>query len=320
MSNSLIASSEARKAARGILSEPELFDSELGYFESGEPYFIRRLKCTFELTRSRVVPPLITLLATALIGILTGISLDSVWRGAYTGVIALFVGLLLSVLFNYVFAAPKNMDDILRGNLKAAKSQLVEERHKAVRAVAVIERHYQSYTEKSQPKSVEFEVSTIIRNSTVLLTDSGDTDDWRDAVAFCLEAKLFVRFYNNDHEGARIRDLRLSIVNEATGKEWPLSLHIIPPTFQKPDAQENEYFQGFVVGGKVLTGYHYFQFYMDVPKNCALSVDKNHYLRVSMEAGQQDTCVIDLIVPWKAARQRAVDVYSRNSEREIICL
>jgi hypothetical protein len=167
------------------------------------------------------------------------------------------------------------------------------------------------------PPGVEFEISTTIRNSTVLLTDPGDTEDWRAAAAFQLEAKLFVRFFNDALEAARLYGLRLSIVNDSASKEWPLTFHLIPPNFRRPNAEENEYFQGLMVPGKELTDWYFFEFWLDVPKDCALSVDDNCYLRVSMDAGKQDTKTIDLRVPWRAARRGAVDVRNRDPNAEI---
>ena len=186
--------------------------------------------------------------------------------------------------------------------------------------LATLAKEQQKLLQSNEKRGVEFEVSTMIRNSTVLLTDPGDTEDWPDAVVHHLDAKLFIRFYNNASEAIRVDGLRLSIINDATSNEWPLTLHILPPNFRRPNAQDNEYFQGLVVGGKEMTDWYFFEYWMDVPKDCALSVDKDCYLRVSMDARQQDTYFVDLRVPWNAARKRDVHVSNRNPDAEINCL
>lgn len=182
------------------------------------------------------------------------------------------------------------------------------------------EERKQKALEKLKRRGVEFEVSTMIRNSTVLLTEPGDAENWRDAVVHHLEAKLFIRFYNNEPEPIRVDGLSLSIINDTTGKEWPLTLHIMPPNFRRPNAQDNEYFQGLMVGAKEMTDWYFFQYWMDIPKDCALSVDKDCYLRVSMDARQPDSCFVDLKVHWKAARKREFSVSNRNPDVEINCL
>ena len=71
--------SEVKKAAQTVLSQSELSDSEFGYFGLGEIYFLERLKRAFSLTGSRIVWPIITVMATAVVGLYSGITRDSVW-------------------------------------------------------------------------------------------------------------------------------------------------------------------------------------------------------------------------------------------------
>lgn len=156
---------------------------------------------------------------------------------------------------------------------------------------------------ESKRVKVTFEVSTAIWVSTVLLTDSGDTEDWRDATVFVMEAKLFIRYFNDDKNPIRIHGLRLSIRNDETGTEYTFKPGFMPPVFREPDATENHYFVGFVIPGNTLTDHYYHQFWFDVPPECALSLDRNWYLRVTLDAAKQDPYAVDLDVPWNAARR-----------------
>jgi len=285
---------ELKKSAQEILSEPELFDSEFDYFELGEPYFLRRIKCALSLTGGRVM--------WAVIG-LTASTLATVWSGFLSGFLTLLTALALYFLWNFFFPAPKKMDDTLRENLRAAKAQLEEERHKAARAIAVVAGHYKTAFDQLQRIGVTFEVSTAIRESTVLLTDPGDTEDWRDATAFCLEAKLFVRYWNDNPDPVRIHGFRFSIVNDVAGTEVELTSLLMPPVFRPPGATENHYFLGFMLAANELTEHYYHQFSFNVPTNCALSTNRDSYLRVTMDAGKQNPYSVDLDVKWRQERE-----------------
>ena len=160
---------------------------------------------------------------------------------------------------------------------------------------------------------VTFEVSTAIWESTILLTDSGDTEDWRDATVFVMEAKLFIRYFNDDMNPVRIHRFRLSICNDETGSEYAFEPGFIRPVFREPDATENHYFVGFVIPGNTLTDHYYHQFSFDVPPECALSVDRNSYLRVTLDAAKQDPYSVDLDVPWNAARRGDATISIRPS-------
>lgn len=164
-------------------------------------------------------------------------------------------------------------------------------------------RSLQEEIAESKRVKLKFEVSTETWESTVCLTDPGDTEDWRDATAFCLDAKLFVRYVNEDAHPIRVHELRLSIRNDATGKEYTLTPgYLMRPVFRAPDGEENHPFVGFMIPGHALTGYYHHQFFYDVPRECALTVDENSYLRVTLDAGKQDPYWVDLDVPWWAAR------------------
>jgi hypothetical protein len=303
MPDPLLLPSELKKSAQEMLSQPELFDSELDYFELGESYFLRRFKRALELTGSRVMPPIISLIAATLIGVYQGQAFATIWAGVISGLIVLVVGLILILTFNYLFSAPKKLDDTLRENLRAAKAQLEEERRKAARAIALVEGHYKTAFDQLQRIGVTFEVSTAIRESTVLLTDPGDTEDWRDATAFCLQAKLFVRYWNDNPDPVRIHGFRFSIVNNVAGTEVELTSLLMPPVFRPPGATENHYFLGFMLAANDLTEHYYHQFSFNVPTDCALSTDKDSYLRVTMNAGKQNPFSVDLDVKWRQEKE-----------------
>jgi hypothetical protein len=156
---------------------------------------------------------------------------------------------------------------------------------------------------ESKRVKVIFEISTKIWESTVLLTDPGDTEDWRDATSFFLEAKLFIRYRNDDATPLLINDLKLSIHNDVTGKEYSLTSDSLRPTYREPNGTVNRYFVGFMISGKKLTDYYFHQFQFDVSRECALSVDRNSNLRVTLNAAMQDPYSVDLDVPWNAARR-----------------
>jgi len=166
---------------------------------------------------------------------------------------------------------------------------------------------------ESKRVKVTFEVSTAIWESTVLLTDSGDTEDWRDATVFVMEAKLFIRYFNDGMNPVRIHGLRLSIRNDETGIEYTFKPGFMPPVFREPDATENHYFVGFVIPGNKLTDHYYHQFSFDVLPECALSLDRNSYLRVTLDAAKQDPYAVDLSVPWNAARRGHATISIRPS-------
>jgi hypothetical protein len=150
---------------------------------------------------------------------------------------------------------------------------------------------------------------TEIWNSKVSLDDPGDTEDYRDAYAFFLTAELQLRFYNDDLHPIRVRDIWLTIVTPSG--PVPLSKHINNPIMQNPGAESTEYFTPFVISGKEQTKPIYFRFFVDVPREIALTVDKNFFLRVTMKAGTQDPYSVDVNVPWRAARESATDVSIR---------
>jgi hypothetical protein len=240
----------------------------------------------------------VELIASTAVGIIVaGITAGFSWSGALYGA-ASFVTILVLAFIIHLLLSPGDLDKKAHEEI-ARLNDVVSELTK---------------------NKVIFEVSTMIRNSTVLLTDLGDAEHWQDAIAFHLETKFIIRFYNDDPEAVRIYGFRLAVINEVTGKEWPLTLHIMPPNFRRPDSAVNEYFQGLVVRGKEMTDWYFFQYWLDVPKDCAVSVDKNCFLRISMDAGTQTTYSVDLSVAWKAAREREVNVHNRNSEGEINCL
>ena len=101
MPDAMLPPSEVKKAAEAILSKPDLFDSEFGYFELGESYSLRRLKCSLELSRSRVMPPIISLIIVALVGVYQGQAFAAIWAGIIASVIVLIIGLFLILAFNY---------------------------------------------------------------------------------------------------------------------------------------------------------------------------------------------------------------------------
>src|SRR5882672_4935750 len=118
MANSPIPfdASTLKKSAQEILAEPELFDSELDYFELGESYSLRRFKCAFGLTGGKIVWSVIGLLAAAG-GLVGGHAWDSIFRGIASGLVTLSIAYAMFLLVNYLIFAPKQLDDTLRENL-----------------------------------------------------------------------------------------------------------------------------------------------------------------------------------------------------------
>ncbi|HYX29843.1 MAG TPA: hypothetical protein VE863_14985 [Pyrinomonadaceae bacterium] len=317
MSNSLLDPSAARKGAQEILSEPELFDSELGYFELGESYFLRRLKFALQLTFTggRIVAPIIAIIVAALFGFHEGKAFATIWAGIISGLVTLATGVILIILYHYLIPAPKKLDEILRENLKAAKQQLIEERRKGARAVALVDENYRKCYEQLHKRAIIFEVSTEIWESQVCLTDSGQTEDWRDADTFILEGKFHIRYINDDIEPIRVHNLRLSIIDSQAGTEFALNKHFIHASVTPPDQQENYYFIGFMVGAKEQTGWYFHTYFVEVPVECALAVDEDYYLRITMDAGKQAPYSVDLKVPWRAARKGFTRVSIRKENQ-----
>lgn len=166
---------------------------------------------------------------------------------------------------------------------------------------------------ESKRAKLTFEVLTEIWNSKVSLDDPGDTEDYRDATTFFLTAELFLRFYNDDLHPIRLKkDIGLTIITPSG--PVPLSKHINPPNMQKSGVGDTTYFTGFVIPGKEQTEPIFFRFFVDVPRETALSVDKNSFLRVTIKAGTQDPYSVDVNVPWRASRKRAADVTIRPPE------
>jgi hypothetical protein len=208
---------------------------------------------------------------------------------------AAFAAFMILAILLETFLAPRALDKARREEKGRLAEQISGLQH------AIIE------LTKNQ---LTFEVLTEIWNSKVSLDDPGDTEDYRDATTFFLTAELFLRFYNDDLHPTRLeKDIGLTIITPSG--PVPLSKHINPPTMKKSGIGDNTYFTGFVIPGKEQTEPIFFRFFVDVPRETALSVDKNSFLRVTIKAGTQDPYSVDVNVPWRAARKRATDVSIR---------
>jgi hypothetical protein len=310
MSNPLIVldPSEVKKAAQEILSEPELFDSELGYFELGESYTLRRSKRAFSLIWSRIVWPIIALIASTCTGVYGGLTWENALRGFLAGVATLVVGLIIIFFFNYIFAAPKKIDDMLRGNLTAAKKQILEEKRKAERAVAVVMGNYKKcfdeLTELKERKLI-FELELGAFRSRVLLSDNDDSSMYR------LNANLNIRFHNGDVNPRGVRRISLTVI-DVSGREWALP-DAWEPTIQHPADPNPSKFTGLRVDDADTTVYYLFAFYVDVPRECAETLNEHSFLRVKMEATRQDLFTRDFDVNWRAANNKETWITVRRS-------
>jgi hypothetical protein len=155
---------------------------------------------------------------------------------------------------------------------------------------------------------VKFEVDTKIFRSTVCL---GANDD---ETAYCLIARLGIRFRNYDGVPLLVDNLSLSIVTPL-GEE-PLSSDFIETSLKNPDSEGSTYFNGISVPGGSVTGCYLFDYNLNVPRSCAESVDENSFLRATMQAGAQDQYSTDLDVDWRAARKGNTEVTLRPKERK----
>ena len=315
---------EVKKSAQEILSEPELFDSEFGYFELAESYFLRRLKCAFSLIWSRLMPLIITLIVSALVGIYEGQAFATIWAGIVSGIVVLIVGLILILTFHYLFSAPKQMDDTLRGNLEAARKQLLEEKRKAVRAVSVVEANYiKCFDEllRLMEHKLTFEVDTEPFRSQVRLNRFDDNNDDVDdplTRTYSLEAELRIRFRNADASTRGVTALKLSIVTKAGRPGQQLSSEIVPLTIQHPNESNKNRFTGLRVEGSDTTVFYVFVFHVNLPTECASSLDGNSFLRITMEATRQDPLWLEYAAPWKRAEAdgKYVSISPRRAEPE----
>ncbi len=91
--------SEVKRAAKAILSELELFDSEYGHLELGESYSLRRFKSAWKLTGGRIMWALCGLIAVGL-GVYAGKS----WESAYGRASAPATQLSVTTLFFSLWA------------------------------------------------------------------------------------------------------------------------------------------------------------------------------------------------------------------------
>src|SRR5262249_358397 len=162
--------------------------------------------------------------------------------------------LLMAAIFTFhLFLSPRDLDK--------AKQEKIAKLNEQIRLL-------QREIAESKRVKVVCEISTKIWESAVLLTDPGDTEDWRDATGFFLEAKLFIRYRSDDAGPILIKDLKLSIRNDVTGKEYALTSSSLRPIYREPNGTENRYFVGFMIPGKELTDYWFHQFQFDVSREC----------------------------------------------------
>lgn len=265
-----------------------------------EPSYSRRV-FTDAVTNAKEHLGVKTIASTLAALFVAWLKTGSFWvNGAWT-VGAFVVFMLLATLFE-VLLAPRRLDKARQDEIAGLNNQigLLHE------DVALL----QAEIAEIRRIKLTFEVLTQIWNSKVCLSDPGDTEDYRDATTFFLTAQLWLRFYNDDSEAVRLHDISLSIVT-TSGSEQPLSTHITPVNVHEPDAEGNTYFVPFVISGKDQTKPYFFRFFVDVPRECALAVDKDSFLRVTIDAGEQDTYFVDLTVPWRAAREGDTDVSLR---------
>lgn len=234
------------------------------------------------------------LIASTIAGIIVaGVTSGFSWAGAFYGVVT-FLGVLLLAFVIHLLLSPSALD---KGR-QEEKQRLLERINGQEQEIAELRKN-----------NLTFEVLTEIWNSKVSLDDPGDTEDYRDAYAFFLTAELFLRFFNDDLHPIRLtKDIWLAIITPS----GPVPLkHLNKPTMQKSGVGDTTYFTGFVIPGKEQTEPIFFRFFVDVPRQTALSVDKNSFLRVTMKAGTQDPYSVDVDVPWRAARKRSTDVSIR---------
>lgn len=315
MANSLIPfdASEVRKSAQDILAEPELFDSELDYFELGESYSLRRFTRALGLTGDRMMWALVGLITVAF-SISGGYAWASIWAGIVSGLVTLLATGGLYFLVNYLFVAPQKMDRELRENLRAAKKQLAEERFKAARAVGTIEAHYGAYFDqlrRLQEHKAIFLLDIYPGRNTVHV---GSLEEEPDALAYNLDAKLQMSFMNRDVDSVLIEKMFLSIVTEAgdelrLSEEWPVQW--------ESNSFQNTEFKGFHIPASHPASEDYWlRFMVDIPYDCAKSLDAKSFLRVSMVAARQDRYFVDLVINWKAAKRGDSSIISFRETAE----
>ena len=305
---------EVKKSAQEVLSESELSDSEFGYFGLGEIYFLERLKRAFSLTWSRIVWPIVTVIATAVVGIYSGVTRDSVWRGAVSGLIVLVVGLVIIFVMNWLFSAPKQMDEELRGNLGAAKMQILEERRKGERAVDLVVSRYRDCYDRlqgEQERTLKFELNTTASGSQVYL--NRDNEEELDAIpVYHFGAHLLIRYHNDDTQIRTVRNVLLSLVT-VSGDEYPLTTNIVEPTLHHPGAPNASPFTTLMVQGSETTVYYVQEFLVAVPPECANLLKDDSFLRIAMDATRQERSFKDFAVNWGRAREGNVSITLRGA-------
>jgi hypothetical protein len=164
-------------------------------------------------------------------------------------------------------------------------------------------------TAKSNPThKLIFMLDTYPGRSRVQVDDNG-LEDESDKTAYCLSATLQLSFVNTDINPVLIKTMSLSIV---TASEEEVLLPEFCPATWRSNTFESTYFRGFSVpASHPPSDDYWFKFVVDVPYECAKSLDPKSFLRVTMDAARQDLYFVDLVINWKAAKR---------GDSSIVCL
>jgi hypothetical protein len=133
-----------------ILSESDIWNPDLSYIEIDQSYSSRRWEYALDRLRERDKKEVIAAVLLPIVAaIVSFVSWDSLLKSLGIGLLTL-IATLGVIFFLYWVAAPKELDDKLRGDLKATREQLAEEKRKLIRIAMIAKENEEKHLESNK--------------------------------------------------------------------------------------------------------------------------------------------------------------------------